>query len=213
MTADASDPSAKPTELAGYEVIVALTGGIAAYKVCTVVSRLVQAGCGVTAVMTRAARKFVGEVTLQALTGRRVYKSLWDAEKDYDPQHIGLTEAADLFVVAPATANILGKAANGLADDLASTMIMAADCPVIFAPAMNCRMWANPIVQENVAKLRRFQYGFIEPGEGWLACRTVGQGRMAEPEQIVAVVREQLLRKPPKTTATIESPRRQERQV
>jgi len=185
-------------DLAGYEVVVALTGGIAAYKVCTVISRLAQAGCGVTAVMTRAARKFIGEVTLQALTGRRVYTSLWDGEKNYDPQHIGLTEAADLFVVAPATANILGKVAGGLADDLVSTMIMAADCPVMFAPAMNSRMWCNPIVQDNVAKLRRFNYGLIDPAEGWLACRTTGPGRMAEPEQILAVVRETLLKKPAK---------------
>ncbi len=185
-------------DLAGYEVIVALTGGIAAYKVCTVVSRLVQAGVGVTGVMTRAARKFVGRATLQALTGRCVYSSLWDAEKEYDPQHISLTEAADLFVVAPATANILGKAAGGIADDLVSTMILAADSPVIFAPAMNSRMWSNPIVQENVAKLRRFGYGFIEPGEGWLACRTVGPGRMAEPEGILEHVRQALLAKPPK---------------
>jgi phosphopantothenoylcysteine decarboxylase/phosphopantothenate--cysteine ligase len=128
--------------------------------------------------MTRAAGKFIGQVTLQALTGRKVYRSLWDAETQYDPQHICLTEAADLFVVAPATANILGKVAGGLADDLVSTMIMAADCPVIFAPTMNSRMWANPIVQDNVAKLRRFNYGLIEPQEGWLACRTVGAGRI-----------------------------------
>lgn len=187
-----SSGTGEAADLKGREVIVALTGGIAGYKVCTVVSRLAQAGCGVTAVMTRAARKFVGEVTLQTLTGRRVYTGLWDAEKDYDPQHISLTEAANLLVVAPATANILGKVANGLADDLVSTMIMAAGCPVVFAPAMNSRMWANPIVQENVAKLRRCGYSFIEPGEGWLACRATGVGRMAEPEEILAVVRRML---------------------
>lgn len=198
MTSSSDAGGTHAADLAGYEVIVAVTGGIAAYKVCAVISKLVQSGCGVTAVMTRAARRFIGEVTLQSLTGRRVYKSLWDAEKDYDPQHIGLTEAADLFVVAPATANILGKVANGLADDLVSTMIMAADCPVVFAPTMNSRMWANPIVQENVAKLRRFDYKFIEPGEGWLACRATGPGRMAEPEQILAVVCETLLRQPPR---------------
>lgn len=203
MTAGGPGAGGAPVQdLAGYEVIVAFTGGIAAYKVCTVLSRLVQTGCGVTAVMSRAAGKFIGEVTLQSLTGRRVYKSLWDAEKDYDPQHIGLTEAADLFVVAPATANILGRVANGLADDLVSTMIMAADCPVVFAPAMNSRMWANPIVQDNVARLRRFQYEFIEPGEGWLACRATGPGRMAEPEQILTVIRQMLLQSPPKSAAT-----------
>jgi phosphopantothenoylcysteine decarboxylase len=186
-------------DLAGYEVLVALTGGIAAYKVCTVISRLVQAGAGVTAVMSRSARKFIGRVTLQALTGRQVYTTLWDGgEGKYDPQHISLTEAADAFVVAPATGNILGKVAGGIADDLVSTLIMAADSPVLFAPAMNSRMWCNPIVQENVARLRRFGYGFIEPGEGWLACRTTGPGRMAEPDAILQALRQALLARPPK---------------
>jgi phosphopantothenoylcysteine decarboxylase/phosphopantothenate--cysteine ligase len=200
MTASGADPAPPESaqDLAGYEVIVAIAGGIAAYKVCTVASRLVQAGAGVTAVMTRSARKFIGQVTLQALTGRCVYTSLWDAEKEYDPQHISLTEAADLFVVAPATGNILGKVANGIADDLVSTMIMAADSPVLFAPAMNCRMWCNPIVQENVGRLRRFGYAFVEPTEGWLACRTTGPGRMAEPETILAAARQMLRSKPPK---------------
>lgn len=200
MTPDGADPVRPVQDLAGYEVIVALTGGIAAYKVCTVISRLVQAGAGVTAVMTRAAGKFIGQVTLQALTGRQVYTSLWDgAEGKYDPQHISLTEAADLFVVAPATGNILGKVASGIADDLVSTLIMAADSPVLFAPAMNSRMWCNPIVQDNVAKLRRFGYGFVEPGEGWLACRTTGPGRMAEPDAILQAVRQALLARPPKS--------------
>ncbi len=192
------EQTAPAGDLAGYEVVVALTGGIAAYKVCTVISRLAQAGCGVTAVMSRAAGKFIGEVTLQALTGRRVYTSLWDSEKHYDPQHIGLSEAADLMLVAPATANILGKVAGGLADDLVSTMIMAADSPVMFAPAMNSRMWANPIVQDNVGKLRRFGYAFVEPTAGWLACRTTGPGRMAEPETIIEAVREALRAQPAK---------------
>jgi phosphopantothenoylcysteine synthetase/decarboxylase len=200
MTTNGADPATPESarDLAGYEVIVALTGGIAAYKVCTLISRLVQAGAGVTAVMTRSARKFIGRVTLQALTGRAVYTSLWDAEKEYDPQHIGLTEAADLFVVAPATGNILGKVANGIADDLVSTMVMAADSPVLFAPTMNSRMWCNPIVQDNVARLRRFGYVFVEPTEGWLACRTTGPGRMAEPATILAMVRQMLLSRPPK---------------
>jgi len=185
-------------DLADYELLVGVTGGIAAYKVCTVVSRLVQAGCGVTVVMTRAARKFVGPTTFQALTGRRVYTSLWEAEKQYDPQHIGLTEAADLFLVAPATANILGKVAAGIADDLLSTMLMAAACPVLLAPAMNSRMWCNPIVQANVERLKSLGYSFLEPQSGWLACRTVGPGRMAEPETIIEAVRGALLSSKPK---------------
>jgi len=185
-------------ELAGYEVLVAVTGGIAAYKVGTVVSRLVQAGCGVTVAMTRSARRFVGVTTFQALTGRKVYTSLWQAEGHYDPQHISLTERADLVLIAPATANIIGKIASGIADDLVSTLVVAASCPVMLAPAMNARMWANPIVQENVQKLKKFGYIFLEPGVGWLACGVVGPGRMAEPEVILQHVREFLLKRKPK---------------
>ncbi len=186
-------------DLTGYEVLVGVCGGISAYKVCTVVSTLVQRGAGVTVAMTEAATKFVGPLTFQSLTARQVFTTLWSAEAYYDPQHIRLTEAADLFLIAPATANIIGKIACGIADDLLSTLVMTADCPVLLAPAMNTRMWQNPIVQANVTKLRGTGHPIIEPVSGWLACRTVGPGRMAEPQVILAEVIERLRAKPPKS--------------
>lgn len=188
-------------DLAGYEVIVAVCGGIAAYKVCTVVSSLVQRRCGVTVAMTEAATHLVGPATFQALTGRQVFTSIWQAETSFDPQHIKMTDAADLIVVAPATANMLGKIVGGIADDVVSTIIMSADCPVMLAPAMNTRMWNNRFVQANVAKLREAGYPILEPGTGWLACKSVGAGRMAEPEMILAATAERLLARPPKAVS------------
>lgn len=183
-------------DLAGYEVVVGVGGGIAAYKVCHVVSRLVQRGCGVSVAMTEAGARFVGPLTFQALTERRVHVSLWGDGGDFEPQHLRLTERADLFLVAPATADLIGKFTAGIADDLVSTLMIGRDCPALLAAAMNTRMWNNPIVQRNVAALRELGYGFIDPAEGWLACRTVGQGRMAEPEAIIEAVTGALTSRP-----------------
>ncbi|MHC4442966.1 MAG: flavoprotein [Planctomycetota bacterium] len=194
-----NDPSAEQ-DLAGYELLVGVGGGISAYKVCMVVSGLVQRGCGVTVAMTESGTRFVGPTTFQALTARQVFTSLWQAEDYYDPQHLSLSESADLFLVAPATGNLLGKFAAGIADDLVSTMMLGRDCPAILAPAMNTRMWDNPIVQRNISTLRELDYLFIEPTEGWLACRTVGKGRMAEAETIIEAVVEQLKKQPPKSS-------------
>jgi phosphopantothenoylcysteine decarboxylase/phosphopantothenate--cysteine ligase len=169
----------------GREVIVAVCGGIAAYKVADVVSKLVQLGAGVTVVMTTEATKFVTPLTFEALSGRPVRTSTWDLVETSDPQHIGLTERADLMLVAPATANVLAKVAHGLCDDLVSLMVNASACPVVFAPAMNNRMWDNPITRENVAKLQGHGYRMIGPEPGWLACRNVGTGRMSEPAKII----------------------------
>ena len=174
---------------------MAVCGGIAAYKLCGVVSALVQRGCGVTVAMTEAAARFVGPTTFQALTGRRVFTSLWDADGYYDPHHLSPTRQADLMLVAPATANIIGKIAGGIADELVSAMIMGADCPVVLAPAMNQQMWANPITQRNVATLKELGYQFVGPEEGDMACRESGVGRMSEPEQIYAAIEGSL---PPK---------------
>jgi len=188
-------PSADPAprrDLADREIVVAVCGGIAAYKVASVVSALVQRGAGVTVAMTEAAQRFVTPLTFEALTGRRVFTSLWDVADDYDPQHLRLTGRADLFVIAPATANILAKFAHGLADDLVSTMVLAAACPILLAPAMNSRMWENPIVRGNIASLRRAGYRLVGPGSGWMACRTVGVGRMSEPDEIVAAAMKSL---------------------
>ncbi|HSV15929.1 MAG TPA: flavoprotein [Tepidisphaeraceae bacterium] len=180
MSTDAQTQSLK-----GREIIVAVCGGIAAYKVADVVSKLVQRGAGVSVVMTDDAQRFVAPLTFQALSGRVVRTSTFELPDSSDPQHISLSERADLMLVAPATANIIAKAAHGVCDELVSLMICAAACPVVFAPAMNDRMWANPIAQENVAKLKLHGYRFIGPEAGWLACRNVGAGRLAEPATIV----------------------------
>jgi phosphopantothenoylcysteine decarboxylase/phosphopantothenate--cysteine ligase len=174
--------------LNGREIIVAVCGGIAAYKVADVVSKLVQRGAGVSVVMTPDAQRFVTPLTFQALSGRAVRTSTFDLPDSSDPQHISLTERADLLLVAPATANVIAKVAHGICDELVSLMIAAAACPVLFAPAMNDRMWANPIAQENVAKLKNLGYRFIGPEAGWLACRNVGAGRLSEPGTIVEEV-------------------------
>jgi phosphopantothenoylcysteine decarboxylase len=197
--APTGDGRPDPAELAGYEVVVAVCGGIAAYKTATLVSALVQRGAGVTVAMTDAAQKFVAPLTFQSLTARQVFTNTWDAANYHDPQHLRLTEAADLFIIAPATANIIGKIANGLADDLVSTMVMSTDCPVLHAPAMNTRMWENPIVQRNIKVLRDLNYKEVSPGEGWLACRTIGAGRMAEPLDILEHARKLLTAKPPRS--------------
>ncbi len=191
--------SAPACDLAGYEVVVGVGAGIAAYKVCHVVSRLVQRGCGVTAAMTQNATRFVGPLTFQALTARQVFTTIWEVPGYSEQQHLRLTETADLFLVAPATADLIGKFASGIADDLVTTLMIGRDCPALLTPAMNTRMWNNPIVQRNLAALRELGFGMIEPEEGWLACRTVGAGRMAEPETILAAVETQLRTSPPRS--------------
>jgi phosphopantothenoylcysteine decarboxylase/phosphopantothenate--cysteine ligase len=207
-------PAGKPTDwgqaaqkqapLAGYEVLVCISGGIAAYKVAVVVSQLVQLGCGVTVALTCAGRRFVGEVTFRGLTGRPVYtdESMWETGGQIRMGHLSLTEAADLVVVAPATANILGKLAGGIADDMVSTLLIGADSPVLLAPAMNERMWRHPAVQRNAAWLREAGFLLVGPEEGWLACGAIGPGRMSEPEVLVGAIREQLLKAPPKRRAS-----------
>src|SRR3982751_1789709 len=169
---------------AGKEIIVAVCGGIAAYKVADVVSKLVQLGAGVTVCMTEGAQKFVTPLTFDALSGRPVRTGTFALVESSDPQHISLTERADLMLVAAATTNIIAKIAHGLTDDLVSLMICAASCPVVFAPAMNNRMWAHPIAQENIQKLTGLGYKFIGPEDGWLACRNTGPGRLADPARI-----------------------------
>ncbi|MBX3395042.1 MAG: phosphopantothenoylcysteine decarboxylase [Phycisphaerae bacterium] len=185
--------------LSGYEVVVAVCGGIAAYKTAMLVSRLVQRGAGVSVAMTTAATKFITPLTFQSLTARQVFTSPWEAQNYHDPQHLRLTEAADLFIIAPATANMIGKIACGIADDLISTMVMSTDCPVLLAPAMNTRMWENPIVKRNLQALRDLGYHEAPPGEGWLACRTIGAGRMSEPGVILECAARLLTAKPPRS--------------
>ena len=183
-----ASPAQPQRDLDGRELVVAVGGGIAAYKVCHVVSRLVQRGCGVTVAMTDAGTRFVTPLTFQSLTRRQVFTTLWQQEGYYDPQHLALTESANLFLVAPATADLIAKFAAGLGDDLVSTLILGRNCPVLLAPAMNTRMWLNPVVQRNIQTLRELGCAFIEPGEGWLACGAIGPGRMAEPDTIIDAV-------------------------
>lgn len=194
-------PDADPGgELSGYRVLLAVCGGIAAYKVCHVVSALAQRGAEVSVAMTEASTRFVGPATFAALSGRPVLTTLWSPEAAADPQHIRLTESADLTVVAPATYNIIGKIAAGIADEVVSTLISASASPVILVPAMNTRMWENPVMQANIAKLSELGYAIIGPAQGWLACRTVGPGRMAEADEILEVVTTRLRSSPPKAS-------------
>ena len=176
----------------GHEIVLGVTGGIAAYKAAALTSQLVQAGAGVTAVLTVAAEKFVGRATFEALTGRRVLMHVFDEPGHPLGAHIELAEKGQLLVVAPATANFMAKAAQGLADDLLSTLYLSFTRPVLIAPAMNCDMWEKPAVQRNVQQLRADGVHFVDPEEGWLSCRKRGVGRMAAPERIVAAIGELL---------------------
>ncbi len=181
-------PKPDPNVLKGREVLVGVTGGIAAYKTAALVSALVQAGAGVSVVMTANATRFVAPLTFQTLTGRPVHSDLFASVEVDRAEHIALADRAEAAVVAPATANCLAKLAHGLADDLLSTVLLAVDAPVILAPAMNARMWAHPAVRANVETLRERGVRLVGPAEGRLACGTTGPGRMAEPEEILAVL-------------------------
>ena len=173
------------SDLKGYEVLVGVTGGIAAYKSAVLCSQLVKHGAGVTVVMTEHARHFVGELTFGTLTGRKVYSSLWESPETNNSQHIQLTRRADLIVVAPATANIIGKMANGICDDLLSTLLCGAESGILLAPAMNQQMWQNAATQRNIQRLEQMGCQIIGPESGRLACGEEGVGRMSEPEEII----------------------------
>ncbi len=169
------------------ELIIGVTGGIAAFKTAALVSSLVQQGHGVTVVMTRTARKFVGPATFRALSARPVVSDPFDRHYPLGA-HIELADRAELLCVAPASADILAKAACGLADDLLSTLLLSFTGPVLFAPAMNSAMWEKPAVQRNIETLRADGYQFIDPQSGWQSCRRTGPGRMAEPQHIQAAI-------------------------
>lgn len=178
--------------LAGREVLLCVAGGIACYKSADLASKLVQARAGVSVAMTDAAQRFVCPLTFQALTGRRVHTSLWQGDEEYRSEHIALTDRAELMIVAPATADILAKLAAGIADDLVSTLALAAHgaCPILLAPAMNTRMWLAAPTQANVARLRDWRLHLVGPAEGHLACGTTGVGRMAEVAEILQAAAE-----------------------
>ena len=165
-------------------VLIGISGGVAAYKSCEVLRGLQKAGVRVKVVMTEHATHFVNPLTFRALTNEPVAIGLFDDPQD-PIHHISLAQEADVFLLAPCTANVIAKAAHGIADDLLSTTILATTAPIMVAPAMNVHMYENPATQENIATLKRRGFSFIEAGEGYLACGDVGKGRMADPEIIV----------------------------
>ena len=165
-------------------IVVGVTGGIACYKAVELVRLLVKSGYCVRVIMTRSATEFVTPLTFQTLSGNSVALETFDLTQESLIGHIQLADTADLFVIAPATANIIGKLAAGIADDLLTTVLMATRAPVLVAPAMNIHMFEHPILQENIRKLRRIGYQVLEPSEGFLACGYEGRGRLPEPEKI-----------------------------
>jgi phosphopantothenoylcysteine decarboxylase/phosphopantothenate--cysteine ligase len=165
-------------------IVLGVSGGIACYKAVELVRLLVKDGLSVQVIMTRGAMEFVTPLTFQTLSSNPVATDTFSLTQESQIGHINLADAAELFVIAPATANIIGKIANGIADDLLTTVVMATQAPLLLAPAMNIHMYANPIVQENLRKLSRVGYHLLEPAEGFLACGYEGKGRLPEPEKI-----------------------------
>ncbi|MGI6455070.1 MAG: flavoprotein [bacterium] len=176
-------------ELKGKHVLFGISGGIAAYKSALVVRLLRKEDAQVRVVLTEAAQKFITPVTMAALSENEVGLDLFDQYPQHEVRHIHWAEWADLALIAPATANLLGKAANGLADDLLSNLLLALQCPVVFAPAMHHQMWSHPAVQKNLTSLRGYGYHIIEPDTGELASGDTGIGRMREPEEIMEFLR------------------------
>lgn len=172
-------------------IIIGITGGIAVYKVATVVSRLAQRGWNVTVVMTEAATRFVAPLTFQSLSANPVYTSPWEHIESRDPQHISLATKADVCVIAPCTMDCMAKLATGRTDDVVTLITSAIDrtkTPVLLAPSMNSVMWAQPSTQRNLKTLTEDGFRFVGPDDGWQACRHTGTGRMAEPEAILEAI-------------------------
>jgi phosphopantothenoylcysteine decarboxylase/phosphopantothenate--cysteine ligase len=175
-------------ELEGKRIVLGVTGGVAAYKACELARLLGKAGAKVDVVVTDAGTRFVAPLTFQALTGRPVLTSLWDAPQDNGMAHIDLTRGADAVIVAPATADFIAKIAHGFADDLLSSLCLARDCPLLVAPAMNRQMWENPATQRNVAQLRADGASVLGPASGEQACGETGEGRMLEAAELCAAL-------------------------
>jgi len=165
-----------------------VTGSIAVYKAAELVREMKRRGWDVTVIMTEAATRFVAPLTFQTLSGNPVCVRMFEQEGDWKPEHIALSERGDVMVIAPCTANVIGKLANGIADDLLTCVAMAAACPLLIAPAMNERMWEHPATAANVALLKKRGVGVLEVGEGDLACGYAGRGRMLEPAVIAAEI-------------------------
>lgn len=181
--------------LRGKTVLLGVTSSIAAYKAATLASRLRKLHADVNVIMTKNATQIIAPMTFERLTGNRCVVDTFEKNSQYDVKHISLAKKADIVVIAPATANIIGKITNGIADDMLSTTVMACRCPVYLSPAMNTAMYENPIVQNNMQKLRDYGYHIIEAAEGWLACGDVGKGKMPEPEIIEQYIIREIARK------------------
>lgn len=170
-------------------MIVGVGGGIAAYKSCELVRLLVKAGVRVHVILTRAAREFVTPLTFQTLSLNPVHTDLFDLTQENQIGHIQLAQEANLVVIAPATADLMAKAAHGLADDLLTNVLLASRAPVVFCPSMNTKMWEHTLTQENVKKLKEIGYKILEPKVGELACGTFGKGRLCEPPEILNAIK------------------------
>lgn len=173
-------------------VILCISGGIAAYKIPNLASMLVKQGCNVNVIMTENATKFITENTFEALTSNKCIVDTFDRNHPFEIKHISLANSADYVLVAPATANVIGKIANGIADDMLTTTILACKCPVAIAPAMNVNMYENAIVQDNIKKLKKFGYTIIAPKTGYLACKATGKGKMPEPDELYSYIEREL---------------------
>lgn len=172
-----------------FNIVIGITGGIAAYKACGIVNFFKKEGAKVDVIMTKNACEFITPLTLETLSGNKVVIDMFQSPDYREVKHISLAKKADLFLIIPATANIIGKVANGIADDMLSTTIMATNAPVIFVPAMNDAMYKNRIVQSNMEKLKSYGYKFIEPAIGHLACGYDGQGKLPKGEDIIECVK------------------------
>lgn len=176
--------------LKGKTVVLAVSGGIAAYKIASLASSLKKMGCNIHVLMTQNAANFINPITFETLTGNKCLIDTFDRNFQFQVEHVSIAKQADAVMLAPATADVIGKIAGGIADDMLTTTIMACTCKIFVAPAMNTNMYLNPIVQDNIQKLKRFGYEVIEPDSGYLACGDVGMGKMPEP----ALLQEYLLR-------------------
>lgn len=174
--------------LKGKTVLLGVTGGIACYKAAALASALVKQHCNVHVIMTKNATEFIGPLTFEHLTGNRTVTDTFDRNHTYQVEHVALADQADLVLIAPATANVLAKLAHGIADDMLTTTVLACDCPKIAAPAMNTRMYENPVTQDNLETLRRYGWEVLTPAAGRLACGAVGLGKMPEPEDLLESV-------------------------
>ena len=178
--------------LKGKTVVLGVTGSIAAYKIASLASALVKLHADVNVIMTKNATNFINPITFESLTGTKCLVDTFDRNFEFQVEHVSLAQKADIFMVAPASANVIGKIANGIADDMLTTTIMAAKCPKYISPAMNTNMFENPIVQDNLKKLKDYGYEVIEPAVGYLACGTTGSGKMPEPEVLLSYIMKEL---------------------